>query len=88
MRVFSTSSRARARTASRRLAGGASEAVFVESAPAALAVLRENLERTRLAERAVCIAARLPEGLQRLGGAFDVILADPPYHYAETAALL
>lgn len=63
------------------LSRGAREAVFVEKNEAAARVIRENLERTRLKERAVCIRADVSAGLRRLcGREFDYIFMDPPYH--------
>lgn len=62
------------------LSRGAREAVFVEQSEAAIKVIRENLDRTRLTERAVCIKAEVPSGLRRLSGRkFDYIFMDPPY---------
>jgi 16S rRNA (guanine966-N2)-methyltransferase len=62
------------------LSRGASHAVFVENAPAALRVLRENIALLGAGERArtvrgdaVRFACELP------AAAFDVAFADPPY---------
>ncbi len=63
------------------LSRGAKEAVFVEKNEAAVRVIRENLARTRLEDRAVCIRSDVAAGLRRLRGRqFDYIFMDPPYH--------
>ena len=62
------------------LSRGAESAVLVESASAALAVIRENLKTLKL-EAKVVASAVLP-ALKRLDGPFDLILADPPYAIA------
>ena len=63
------------------LSRGAREAVFVEQNRKAAACIRQNLEHTRLSDRAELIirdavtALRMMEGRQ----AFDYIFMDPPY---------
>ena len=57
----------------------ASHAVIVDRSPEALAVIRENLERTKLADRAEVIRADYQEYLRRCGRRFSIILLDPPY---------
>jgi 16S rRNA (guanine966-N2)-methyltransferase len=64
------------------LSRGAERAVFVERDRGALRGLRENLERTRLADRAEVVASEVLRLVTRNGEserAFDVVLADPPY---------
>ena len=61
------------------LSRGASHAVIVDRSPEALAVIRENLERTKLADRAEVIRADYQEYLRRCGRRFSIILLDPPY---------
>jgi len=64
------------------LSRGAREAIFVERARAALQVLRRNLDELGLRERARVVEADLARGLGPLAaklGAFDLVLADPPY---------
>lgn len=62
------------------LSRGAARVVFVERDPAAVAVIRANLDRTGLVDRALVVAADavrfcgLPDG-----GPFDLLLLDPPY---------
>lgn len=60
------------------LSRGAAEAVFVESAPGALAVLRKNVATVGLpgVVRAGKVATVLAAGTDR---PFDLVLADPPY---------
>jgi 16S rRNA (guanine966-N2)-methyltransferase len=65
------------------LSRGAEHAVFVERAPAAAATLYENLELTRVAERAT-VAPRavrpfLDADAKASEGPFDVVFLDPPY---------
>lgn len=68
------------------LSRGAARAVFVERAPAALSVLRLNLETVGAGARAEVrpadVASWTPEG------AFDVAFADPPYDEALYALAL
>jgi 16S rRNA (guanine966-N2)-methyltransferase len=73
------------------LSRGATEAVFVERDAAVAAVLRQNLEATRLADRAIVMAmdadaalAELARGRRR----FDVALIDPPYSFDAWSGLL
>ena len=71
------------------LSRGAREATFVERAPAAVRVLRANIESLGAADRsvvAVADALGFVEGLERF--AFDVALADPPYQRGFAEALV
>ena len=75
------------------LSRGASRAVFVDRAPRAVATIRQNLARTRLADRAVVVrsdVARFLEASERREDAFDLVLLDPPYELggADLAATL
>lgn len=57
---------------------GAAQVVLVEKAPAALAVIRENVALTKLAAEVLPLDAE--KALRRLAGqAFDVVFLDPPY---------
>jgi 16S rRNA (guanine966-N2)-methyltransferase len=62
------------------LSRGAAHATFVERAPAALAAMRTNLERTRLGD-----AARIePHNVEAFlrdatGGPWELVFLDPPY---------
>ncbi len=61
------------------LSRGASKAVFTDSSREAVKVVRENLEHTKLADRA---AVRNEDSLQFLKvtkDVFDIAFADPPY---------
>ena len=72
------------------LSRGAASALFVERAPEAMRVLRENLKAlglvARVEERSVAAA------LARAAGKFDVVFLDPPYEaeaeYVATMSLL
>lgn len=59
----------------------ARKAYFVENAKPALACIRNNLEFTRLSDRAVVMECDVITALRRLQGkeVFDVIFMDPPY---------
>lgn len=61
------------------LSRGASHAVFVESAPAALRALRENLAALGLAGRATVVAGDAFAEPPAARGPFELMLADPPY---------
>jgi 16S rRNA (guanine(966)-N(2))-methyltransferase RsmD len=64
------------------LSRGAERAVLVERNRLALRTIRENLERTRFADRAEVRqgeVARMLMGDDKLGGPFDLVLVDPPY---------
>jgi 16S rRNA (guanine966-N2)-methyltransferase len=70
------------------LSRGAGSADLVERAPAACAIIRKNLARARLAERARvhCLEAR--RALERLKGPYTLVFLDPPYADPATDALL
>jgi len=73
------------------LSRGASEAVFVERAPAARRVLQRNLDELGLQARARVVGADLSRGLRPLAaklGVFGLVLADPPYDGLARARLL
>ncbi len=64
------------------LSRGATHVTFVEAAPAAQRVLRANLERCALHDKAEVRGCRVEQFLRRLGpelAPFDVVFADPPY---------
>jgi 16S rRNA (guanine966-N2)-methyltransferase len=61
------------------LSRGAEQADFVESDRAMCAVIRANLERTRLADRGRVLCRRVEDVLPELTGPYDLILMDPPY---------
>ena len=67
------------------LSRGCERAVFVEKDHRALAVIRENLRRARLINRAEIIAGDVGQALDRMitdGRQFNLIFADPPYRIA------
>lgn len=63
------------------LSRGAGLCVFAEQNPAAAACIKDNLQATRLTERAVIMQCDALTALQRLEGRyrFDYIFIDPPY---------
>ncbi len=65
------------------LSRGAERGVFVERNRGAVRALRDNLERTRLGDRAGVVvsdvAAFVAGDGRSAGGPFDLVLADPPY---------
>ena len=68
------------------LSRGASEVHFVDSAPDALTILRENIHALGVRDRARIIRGNAMTFLDKqTTGAYDLVLADPPYatDYAE-----
>jgi 16S rRNA (guanine966-N2)-methyltransferase len=61
------------------LSRGAGSALFVDSAPAAVRVVRENLRRTKLLSRAEVRRGEALRTIRQDPGEFDLILVDPPY---------
>lgn len=66
------------------LSRGASHCTFIDNSPAAIMLINENLEGTKLKDRARVKRATLPQGMEtlkewNLGVAFEVIFCDPPY---------
>lgn len=76
------------------LSRGAARVEFVERAPAALAVLRKNLDGLKLTEGFRIHGAGVAAALRKMkaDGAFDLVFLDPPYdaagEYAATLGLL
>lgn len=64
------------------LSRGAAHATFVDAAPRAIAVIRENLRRTGLAEKAAVVRSDARRSLASHAGAFDLVFLDPPYAIA------
>ena len=62
------------------LSRGAVSADIVDASPEAIAVIRENLKRTRLADRAAVIRSDYLDYLNSCKKRFDLIFLDPPYH--------
>ena len=67
------------------LSRGASSAVFVESAPAAVKVINENLRRAKLSARATIRRQDALSALRQRLGPFDLVLVDPPYRHPRPA---
>ena len=61
------------------LSRGASRCVFVDSRRDAVALVQENLRRTRLEAQAQVVQADYLSYLNRCREQFDLILLDPPY---------
>lgn len=67
------------------LSRGAARVTFVERAPAAAGVLRQNLERLGIKDRVCVQAGSVGPFLRRAGesGRYNVVFLDPPYEAAE-----
>src|SRR5579884_3922026 len=63
------------------LSRGAASAVFVERRPPACAVIRANLEHTRLKDAARVMCMPVERALGVLDSPFGLVLLDPPYAY-------
>lgn len=64
------------------LSRGAREAVLVDNSRRACEVIRDNLERTHLADKAILLQTDALAAARRLsaqGRRFDIIFLDPPY---------
>ena len=73
------------------LSRGAATAVFVDQAPECIQVIRENLEHTRLGDRAEILACDYIRALSMLAERkqkFDLIFLDPPYQAGLTGEAL
>jgi 16S rRNA (guanine966-N2)-methyltransferase len=64
------------------LSRGAATALIVDSAPAAVRTIRENLRRTRLTRRATVRRMDALRQIRQKPGQFDLVLVDPPYRTA------
>ena len=64
------------------LSRGAKEGFFIESNPKAIKLLNDNLQHTKLMDRAVVLSVDFLQGLKTLEGSkvFDYIFMDPPYN--------
>lgn len=68
------------------LSRGAKHAVLVEKDSGATEVIRHNLKKTGLAEKAIVLKSDCRSALAKLnreGERFDIIFLDPPYHHAD-----
>ena len=70
------------------LSRGAAHCTFVEIDQSALAVLRQNLETLALKEDSSVIAGEGAAVVERLAGAVDIVLLDPPYVFDAWEELL
>lgn len=61
------------------LSRGAAHATIVDNAPAAVRLIRENLRRTRLQDRAVVVQQDFEQFLRTTKERYDLIFLDPPY---------
>jgi 16S rRNA (guanine966-N2)-methyltransferase len=65
------------------LSRGATETTFVDQSPRAVATIRDNLERTKLAGHATVAQADWKGFLGRSPERFDLVFLDPPYGQTE-----
>lgn len=70
------------------LSRGAESADLVERAPAVCALIRKNLARARLAERARVYCLDVRRALERLEGPYSLVFLDPPYADPATEVVL
>jgi 16S rRNA (guanine966-N2)-methyltransferase len=73
------------------LSRGATAVTFIEHNPSALRILRKNLDRCGLKERAEIRRCRVDQFLRRSDwrtAPYDVVVADPPYEADEEVAAL
>ena len=72
------------------LSRGAANAVFVEKNPKAMKCIQENLESTKLKDRAKTMQMDVLAALSRLNGEwkFEYIFMDPPYNHDTEAKIL
>jgi 16S rRNA (guanine966-N2)-methyltransferase len=61
------------------LSRGAGWVDFVEREPRCCGIIRENLEKTRLAEQAHVYCCEVTKAIAFLDKEYDIILMDPPY---------
>lgn len=61
------------------LSRGAASALFVDSAAQAVRVIGQNLQRTKLAEKASVRRQDVLRALRQGIGSFDLVILDPPY---------
>ena len=61
------------------LSRGAAGAVIVDQSKECVSIIRQNLTKTGLANRAEVVCADYMEYLNRAKGRFDLIFLDPPY---------
>jgi 16S rRNA (guanine966-N2)-methyltransferase len=67
---------------------GEGECDFVEADSKACQVIRDNLARTALLDRARVFPLQVAKALPRLQGPYTLVVADPPYEYDRAQAEL
>ncbi len=70
------------------LSRGGDWCTFVDQQAAACAVIRKNLDHTKLANRAEVINRPIDRALASLGGTYDLVILDPPYADPDIVATL
>jgi 16S rRNA (guanine(966)-N(2))-methyltransferase RsmD len=70
------------------LSRGAGWVDFVEHEPRCCSIIRENLEKTRLAEQAHVYCCSVAKALTFLKEEYSIILIDPPYSNSSIGSLL
>jgi 16S rRNA (guanine966-N2)-methyltransferase len=70
------------------LSRGADRGDFVEADAKACEVIRENITRTGMLDRAKVYPLAVAKALNRLRGPYDLVVADPPYEYDRAEAEL
>ena len=61
------------------LSRGASSALFVDSSPAAVRVIGDNLRRARMPARGMIRRQDVRQAIRQGPGQFDLVILDPPY---------
>src|SRR5262249_3846421 len=70
------------------LSRGAEHADLVDGDREAQALIRDNLARTQLADKAQLMPQRVEQAMPRLTGPYHLVLADPPYADGTIVSLL
>ena len=69
------------------LSRGARFATFVDMNPNCLSIVRQNLSKLKLFDKAKLVRADITKDLSYAGGPFDLIFMGPPYHDERWTAL-
>lgn len=70
------------------LSRGAGWVDFIERSPTCCAIIRENLEKTRLTEQAHVYCCSVAKAFSFLDKEYDIILIDPPYSDSSIGSLV
>ena len=70
------------------LSRGAGWADFIEQSAKCCAIIKQNLERTGLAEKAKVYCSDAEKALSFLSGGYGIILVDPPYFDSSVSFIL